>query len=47
MTRISIYDIEAEQIETLSDAHDVSDADVIEALFEAIKDNDIDINDYL
>ena len=47
MKNISIYDTEAEVIETMCDTYDVSEAELIEAILDAIKDNDIDMEDYL
>lgn len=47
MTRVNIYDIEAEKIDALEREHDASEAEIIQALFEALEDNDIDLKDYL
>ena len=47
MKNLNVYDIEAEDIEQIADDNDVSIAEVIEALMDAIRDNDIDIKNYL
>ena len=47
MKAILIYDIEAEKLEKLSEELDVSEAEIIEALLDAIEDWKIDIKDYL
>ena len=47
MKNLNVYDIEAEDIEQIADENDVSIAEVIEALMDAIRDNDIDIKNYL
>ena len=47
MKEIRVYDIEAEDIAELSDKHDVTEASIIEALMEAVRNGDIDIEDYL
>lgn len=47
MKKIDIFDTEAKRIEKLCGKHDVADASVIEALFDALGENDIDIRDYL
>ena len=47
MKKIDIFDTEAKRIEKLCGKHDMADASVIEALFDALEENDIDIRDYL
>ena len=47
MQTITIYDIEEEKINEMCDEHDTTEAEIIEAILEAIKDNHININDYL
>ena len=47
MTRIMAYDWNAQEIEQIAEQADVPEAEVIEALLDALKDNNIDINDYL
>lgn len=47
MKNISIYDTEAEVIEAMCSTFDATEAEIIEALLDAIKDNDIDMEDYL
>lgn len=45
MTSITIYDSEAKKIQDLADRHDMCEASVIEALFDILKENDIDIDE--
>lgn len=47
MQNIGIYDIEAEEIEKIADENDSYTADVIQAMLEAIKDNGINLADYM
>lgn len=47
MKNLNVYDIEAEDIEQIADENDVTVAEVVEALMDAVKDNGIDIGDYL
>lgn len=47
MKNISIYDIEYDRLDKIADAHDVTDADIIEALLDAVDNGDIKIEDYL
>lgn len=47
MTRIDIYDIEAEKIETICDEKDTTAAELIEALLDAVEAGDINLDDYL
>ena len=47
MIQISVYDTEAVRIEEIMEKYDVGDASVIEALFDIIDDNGIDIGDYM
>lgn len=47
MKNICVFDIEAEDIESLADEYNVSDAEIVEALVNAVKSGDIDIADYL
>lgn len=47
MQNLYVYDIEAEDINKVADENDVSVAEVVEALMEAVKDNDIDLTEYL
>lgn len=47
MQNINIYDIESERIERLSIVLDVTAAEIVEALFDAIDKNDIDLEEYL
>ena len=47
MTRIKVFDAEAERIKKIAEEKNVYDAEVIEALFDAIEDNGIDIYAYL
>ena len=47
MKLISVYDIEASAIEKLSEKHDVTEAEIVTALLDAIEDNGIDIGEYI
>lgn len=47
MRNLNVYDIEADDIEQIADKNDVTVAEVVEALMEAVKDWDIDLTKYL
>ena len=47
MKHIEVYDIEAEDLEQLADKYDETVAVVVEALMDAVRDNGIDLRDYL
>lgn len=47
MTNVSVYDVEAEKLEQLAEEHDTSVAEVVEAIFDAINDAQINIGDYV
>lgn len=47
MERISVYDAEAKKIEQIAEDANATEPEVIEAIFEALKDNNISIFDYL
>lgn len=47
MERISVYDVEAKKIDQIAEVANTTQPEVIEALFEALKDNGINILDYL
>ncbi len=47
MTRISVYDIEAETIEDICEKYDCTEAHLIKALIEALEDHAFDLEDYL
>lgn len=47
MKNLNVYDIEAEDIEQIAEENDVTIAEVIEALMDAVRNGDIDITDYL
>ena len=47
MNTISVYDIEAERIEQLCEKKDTTEAELIEALLDAVDAGDINIDDYL
>jgi len=47
MKKVCVYDTEAVRIEAIMEQYDVGDASVIEALFDIIDDNGIDIGDYM
>ena len=45
MKNIEIYDLEADRISELADKHECSEASVVEALFEILEENEIDIEE--
>lgn len=47
MTRLSAYDDEAKKVEDLAEQNDTTECEVIRALFDALEDNDINVEDYL
>ena len=47
MQRISVYDEEAKKIAKLVDETDTSEAEVIQAIFDALNDHNIKVEDYL
>ena len=47
MKNITVYDIEENKIEKLCNEYDITEAELIEALLEAIEDNNINITDYI
>lgn len=47
MKAINVYDVEADTIEELSEKHDISEADVVEALLAALENGDIKLEDYI
>ena len=47
MTRISVYDVEAEIIDKICEEHDITSADLVQALLEALDDNAFDLEDYI
>ena len=47
MRNLNVYDIEADDIERIADKNDVTVAEVVEALMDAVRDWDIDITKYL
>ena len=47
MKNITVYDIEAEDIEKLTEEHDCTEAELIEAMMEAIRAEGIRLQDYL
>jgi len=47
MKTISIYDEEAEIIGKINDNFNTTSAEVIEALFTALNENEIDLSEYL
>ena len=46
MQRISVYDIEAEQIEKICEERNTTEAELIEALLSAVEDGTINLEDY-
>ena len=47
MKNLNVYDIEAEDIWKIAEENDVTIAEVVEALMNAVKDWDIDLTKYL
>ena len=47
MTNITVYDVEANKIEDICKEYDTTEAEVIEALIEAIEYENIDLGDWL
>lgn len=47
MKKISVYDTTARAISILSQVHDVSEAEVMQAIIEAIEDTAIDLSAWL
>lgn len=47
MTRLSAYDEEAKRVEDIAEQNDTTECEVIRALFEALEDNNIKVEDYL
>lgn len=47
MTYIGVYDIEARQIESICEEHGVTEPELIEAIFTAIEEGEINIADWL
>jgi hypothetical protein len=47
MTKVTIYDTEAKRIEKIAEDIGVTEAEVVEAIFDIIDNNEIDIKDYL
>ena len=47
MTSITVYDTEADKIEKICKDYDTTEAEVIEALIEAIEYENIDLGDWL
>jgi hypothetical protein len=45
MTNIEIYNSEAERINKLADKHECCEASVVEALFDILEENGIDIEE--
>lgn len=47
MTRVSVYDYTAEDIERICDEQEVTAAELIEALIDLVREEEIDIRDWL
>lgn len=47
MTNVGVYDAEAEKLEKLADENNTSIAEVVEAMFDVINDNQLKVGDYL
>lgn len=47
MTTVPCYDVEAIRIAELADRFETTDCEVIEALFDALDDNNIDLSEYI
>lgn len=45
MTRIEVFDTEAQRISKIAAEHDCCEASVVEALFDILKENGIDIEE--
>lgn len=47
MTQIKIYDLEAEELQKWADEYDVTIAEIMEAMVDAVKSGDIRLEDYV
>lgn len=47
MTNIEVFNTEAERISKLADKFDICTASVVDMMFEALEENDINIEEYL
>lgn len=47
MKNLNVYDIEAEEINEIADVKNVTVAEIVEALMDAVRNGDIDVDDYL
>ena len=47
MSKIDVFDTEKKRIDEIADKYDACDASVIEALFDIIDENGINIGDYM
>lgn len=47
MTKVWAFDVEAQEIERIAEENGVGTSDVVQAMMDAINDNDINIVDYL
>ena len=47
MTNIEVFNTEADKINKLADKYDICTASVIDMMFEALEENDINIEEYL
>ena len=47
MTKITIYDTEAEAIDKICEEKDITEAALIRALLEAVEAGDIELDDYI
>ena len=47
MQQVKVYDLDFEEIANICEKNNVAEWDVIEAMFDAIRDEKIDINEWL
>ena len=47
MTRIDVYDVDAKTLEDICDSHDITTAELIEAVVSALEDRAFDLEDYI
>lgn len=47
MTRIDVYDVDAKTLEDICDSHDITTAELIEAVVCALENRAFDLDEYL
>lgn len=47
MRTVNAYDYEADVIEQLAEQHDVTEPEIVQAMIDALRANEIDLADYL